>query len=118
MKETKRDGKGVGRLSTVIVPERAANSELRRAEGGKGGVGKVEPLMGNTKDAMESGNVYTKQQRIAELANFQAQCVRQSGLFTVRRIANPFFRRTVCVNCARTGPRGLGQVTAHSTRTL
>jgi retron-type reverse transcriptase len=33
----------------------------------------MEPLMGNTKDAMESANVYTKQQRIAELAVLHPQ---------------------------------------------
>ena len=39
------------------------------ADGGKGHVGKMtERLVGNTRDTMKSQNVYTKQQRIAELA--------------------------------------------------
>lgn len=33
----------------------------------------MEPLLGNTEDAMESGNVYTKQQRIAQLAELHPQ---------------------------------------------
>ena len=37
------------------------------AGGGKGRAGIMELLMGNTEGALESGNVYTKQQRIAEL---------------------------------------------------
>jgi len=32
----------------------------------------MEPLLGDTEDALKSGNVYTKQQRIAELARLMA----------------------------------------------
>ena len=37
----------------------------------------MEPLLGNTKDAMESESVYTKQQRIAELGHVLAMLKRR-----------------------------------------
>jgi hypothetical protein len=43
----------------------------------------MELLVGNTEDALESGNVYTKQQRIAELENLYEICkerVREGSL--------------------------------------
>ncbi len=57
----------------VIVPENPANLNPRRAGGGKGCAGSMEPLMGNTRDALESWDVYTKQQRIAELGRLMKE---------------------------------------------
>ena len=57
-----------GSLSTGNSTDEAGESDPRRAGVGKGRVGVMELLLGNTEDALESKNVYTKQQRIAELA--------------------------------------------------
>jgi RNA-directed DNA polymerase len=66
-KETKRDGTGAGSLSTPIVPVKVANRNPESHQR-KGACRVTEPLLGNTKDSPKSGNVHTKQQRIAVLA--------------------------------------------------
>jgi group II intron reverse transcriptase/maturase len=67
VKETKRDGTGTGSLSTPIVPITTANrtQESRKREGACRVTG---PLLGTAEDSQKSGDVYTKQQRIATLA--------------------------------------------------
>jgi hypothetical protein len=67
-------GMTAGSLSTGIVPRRLANPtrESRQREGPCRG---MEPLVGNTEDTLGSESVYTKQQRIAQLAKQRPQAV-------------------------------------------
>ena len=63
-----------GSLSTGIVPKKLANAsrESQPREGPCRGMG---PLMGNMEDTLGSKRVYTKQQRIAQLAERKPEAV-------------------------------------------
>lgn len=96
-----------GRLSTGIVPRKPANLSLesRQREGLCRGMG---PLMGNTVDTLGSENVYTKQQRIAQLARQMPQAV----LTTLSHHVDMDWLREAYRRTRKDGASGVDQVTA------
>jgi RNA-directed DNA polymerase len=65
-------GKDTGSLSRFIVPKKVANHS-EGATGGKGTVGMMEVMLGNTQRTLGREGVYTKQQYIVELARRMPQ---------------------------------------------
>ncbi len=57
----------MGSRSALVVPVKRGNRP-EGPRGGKGGAGDTEPLEGKTTEPLASGTVYTRLQRIAELA--------------------------------------------------
>lgn len=71
--ETSVAGRAEGSLSVPIVPKRTANPGPEESRKRKGAHRVRKLLLRNTRDAMKSQGVYTKQQRIAQLAERHPQ---------------------------------------------
>lgn len=100
-------GKTAGSLSTVIVPRKPVNP-TRESRWRKGPCRGMEPLVGNTEDTLGSVSVYTKQQRIAQLAERMPQAV----LTTLSYHVDMDWLREAYRRTRKDGAAGVDEVTA------
>ena len=100
-------GMAAGSLSTGIVLRTPAN-RTRESRSRKGPCRGMEPLVGNTGDTLGSVNVYTKQQRIAQLAEQMPQAV----LTTLSYHVDMDWLREAYRRTRKDGASGVDEVTA------
>jgi len=106
-KATKRGRMAGGSLSTDIVPGSPANPTRGEPEE-EGPCREYGAVGGNTGDALKSGNVYTKQQRIAELAKLMVD----AGFTSLAYLIDLEWLREAYRRTRKDGAAGVDEVTA------